>query len=242
MSELIFIFIAFLLAGLIQGLIGFGFAISTTLFLVNRIDFTTLVFLNLSMSMVTSLIAMLSGENLRSIHKSILLRLMLCAFAGLALGMLIIDWVNVPVLKTGTLTVILLASVLSLTKTEKIFAHRFFLWINGFFSGVLTPSTGINGPLVALHLNAVLEDKRRQRTTMLAYMFLIMAVGVISMSLKKDFSASTWEMMFMVLVPSVAGYGLGLLSFKMLSNKVYKNLVTIFLVCSSLVSLIYLFI
>lgn len=238
--ELIFILLIFMLAGWIQGVIGFGFAVATTLFLVNRMDFTTLVFLNLFMSVVTSLIAMLSGKNLRAIHKPTFWRLVISSFLGLALGLVMINAVNVVTLKTITLITIFIASVLSLTKTKALFAHNYMLWISGFFSGVLTPSTGINGPLVALHLNAAFENKRQTRTTMLAYLFLIMLFGAVSMSLQEVFSQGTWNMMFKVLIPSVIGYVLGMLSFRLLSNLVFKITVTGFLICSSLISLIYL--
>lgn len=238
--ELLFILLVFMLAGWIQGVIGFGFAVATTLFLVNRMDFTTLVFLNLVMSVVTSLIAMLSGKNLRAIHKPTLWRLIISSFIGLALGLIMINAVNVVTLKTITLVTIFIASVLSLTKTKALFAHNYMLWISGFFSGVLTPSTGINGPLVALHLNAAFENKRQTRTTMLAYLFLIMLFGAVSMSLQEVFSQATWNMMFKVLIPSVIGYVLGMLSFRLLSNLVFKITVTVFLICSSLISLIYL--
>ena len=64
-ENMLVIFIAFLLAGWTQGVIGFGFAVVTTLVLINGLDFTILVFLNLCMSVLTSLIAM-SGSKSRS--------------------------------------------------------------------------------------------------------------------------------------------------------------------------------
>src|SRR5690554_5054662 len=140
MTEIIFILAAFMLAGWVQGVIGFGFAVATTLLLVNRMDFTTLVFLNLFMSVVTSLMAMMSGKNLKAIRKDTLIKLIISAFAGLILGMVIINEVDVVTLKTITLFAILIASVLSLTKTKALFAHSYMLWLSGFFSGVLTPS------------------------------------------------------------------------------------------------------
>lgn len=229
-----------MLAGWVQGVIGFGFAVATTLMLVNQIDFTMLVFLNISMSVVTSLIAMLSGKNLRAIHKVTLLKLIISAFAGLVLGIVIINAVDALTLKTVTLIVILFASILSLTKNKVLFAHKYMAWVTGFFSGVLTPSTGINGPLVALHLNSSFDDKQQTRTTMLAYLFLVMVFGVISMALQEDFSPYTWNMLLKVLIPSVLGYTIGMYSFRLLSNLVFKITVTVFLIFSSLASLIYL--
>lgn len=240
MTELIFILAAFMVAGWVQGVIGFGFAVATTLMLVNQIDFTMLVFLNISMSVVTSLIAMLSGKNLRAIHKVTLLKLIISAFAGLVLGIVIINAVDALTLKTVTLIVILFASILSLTKNKVLFAHKYMAWVTGFFSGVLTPSTGINGPLVALHLNSSFDDKQQTRTTMLAYLFLVMVFGVISMALQEDFSPYTWNMLLKVLIPSVLGYTIGMYSFRLLSNLVFKITVTVFLIFSSLASLIYL--
>ncbi len=238
----IFILLAFMVAGWIQGVIGFGFAVATTLLLVNQMDFTTLVFLNLSMSVVTSLVAMLSGKNLKAIHKSTLWKLFASSFAGLALGIMIINIVDAVTLKTITLLAILMASVLSLTKLKAFFAHAYMLWVTGFFSGILTPSTGINGPLVALYLNAAFEDKRRTRVTMLAYLFLLMTFGVIFMSLQANLPPYTGSLLLKVLLPSLIGYGIGLFTFRKLSNSVFKITTTIFLIFSSVTSLLYLII
>jgi uncharacterized protein len=240
MAELLFILGAFLIAGWVQGIIGFGFAIATTLLLVNQMDFTMLVFLNLCMSLLTSLVAMFSAKNLKAIHKPTLLRLVLSAGAGLVVGILIINMVNAVVLKQVTLAVIFVASLLSLRKKIAFFSHSYMAWITGFFSGVLTPSTGINGPMVALHLNAAFHNKVQTRTTMLAYLFLIMLFGVVSMAFQKTLPKETWNMLPKVLIPSIAGYGLGMLSFRLLSDKVFKQIVILFLIGSSILSLIYL--
>ncbi|MEJ7693557.1 sulfite exporter TauE/SafE family protein [Daejeonella sp.] len=241
-SELIIIVVAFLIAGWVQGIFGFGFAIATTLLLVNTVDFTTLVFLNLCMSVVTSLIAMLSGKNLKTINKNTLLKLIISSSAGLILGMAIITYVDAAILKKITLVVILLASIASLTKSQALFAHPYMGWIGGFFSGVLTPSTGINGPLVALHLNAAFTDKQEIRNTMLAYLFFIMTFGVISMSIKANLSSETTNMLVKVILPSILGYVIGMFSFRLLSDVIFKRTVNAFLICSSFASLVYLII
>ena len=240
MTEIIILIIVFMVAGWIQGLVGFGFAVATTLMLVNRMDFTTLVFLNLAMSLFTSVIAMFSAENLRAVNKPALLKLIISASVGLVIGIILINHINALTLKKVTLAVILIASLVSLSNSKNFFAHSWMAWASGFFSGVLTPSTGINGPLVALHLNAALKDKQQIRTTMLAYLFIIMAFGVISMSLQKSFSANTWDTLLMVIAPSIIGYIAGLQTFKQLSNLVFKKTVTLFLISSSFASLIYL--
>jgi uncharacterized membrane protein YfcA len=239
-TEFIVILGAFMLAGWIQGVVGFGFAVSTTLLLVNHMNFTVLVFLNICMSVITSLIAMLSAKNLRSIHKPTLLKLMVSSSAGLILGLVIINHVDAVLLKKLTLTVILFASVFSLTRNKKVFAHRLMAWIGGFFSGVLTPTTGINGPLVALHLNATFNNKQETRTTMLSYLFLIMTFGMIFMAFQSTLSPKTWVMLPKVILPSIAGYVLGMFSFRLLPDVVFKKMVTFFLIFSSLTSLIYL--
>lgn len=239
-EDLVIILLAFLVAGLVQGVLGFGFAIATTLLLVMKMDFTLLVFLNLCMSVVTSLIAMLSAKNIRAVDRKTLMKLMISAVAGLAVGIAIVNLVDARLLKKITLCVILLASLVSLSKNKRFFAHSYMGWIGGFFSGVLTPSTGINGPLVALHLNAAFTEKQTIRTTMLAYLFLIMLFGVVSMALKTDLPQETVPMLAKVVIPSVVGYAIGLFSFRLLSDFVFRTTLTVFLICSSFLSLLYL--
>ncbi|MGV3540667.1 MAG: sulfite exporter TauE/SafE family protein [Rufibacter sp.] len=240
MEEIWWVLAAFLVAGWVQGILGFGFAIATTLLLVSVLDFTMLVFLNLAMSVLTSLFAMLSAKNLRTIHRPTLYKIIVSASAGLLVGIFILNAVNPVVLKQVTLVVIMLASLLSLRKKVQVFAYPVMAWVSGFFSGVLTPSTGINGPLVALHLNAAFQDKQQTRNTMLAYLFLIMAFGVVSMGIQQKLPDETWSMLPKVVLPSVAGYGLGMLSFRLLSDSVFKKIVTFFLIGSSFLSFIYL--
>ncbi len=240
MPEIVLFFIVFFIAGWVQGVIGFGFAVATTLLLINKIDFTTLVFLNLSMSLITAVIAMFSGKNLKMIDKGILIRLSILATIGLVIGILIIEWINPVVLKKVTLSVILIASIISLSKSKKIFGKKNMVWISGFSSGLLTPSTGINGPMIALHLNAALKDKMAKRATMLAYLCFIMGAGVFMMGLQQNFSSGTWLMLGKLVIPSVIGYAVGLWSFKKLSDQVFKLAVTIFLIISSLISLLHL--
>jgi uncharacterized membrane protein YfcA len=240
MQEIVLLCLVFFIAGVVQGVIGFGFAVATTLLLINRMDFTTLVFLNLSMSLITSIIAMLSGENLKMIDKSILIRLSLMSFIGLIIALYIMEWVNPLILKKLTLSVILFASFISLFKSMNIFAKSGMVWISGFSSGLLTPSTGINGPMVALHLNAALNNKISKRATMLAYLCFIMGAGVLLMSFQQDFTSQTWRLLGKVILPSIIGYGAGLWLFRKLSNHTFKLTITIFLIISSLISLLYL--
>ncbi|HMR19778.1 MAG TPA: sulfite exporter TauE/SafE family protein [Sphingobacterium sp.] len=240
MTEFVIILIGFAIGGWIQGLLGFGFAVATTLLLMDRMDFTMLVFLNLSMSVLTSLIAMLSGKNLKSIHKSTLSKLMISSLIGLLIGTVMLGLINAIALKKVTLLVILVASLVSLTKNKALFTHSYMAWISGFFSGVLTPSTGINGPLVVLHLNAAFTDKESTRNTMLAYLFLIMVFGMTAMGLQGGLPAETWDTLSTVILPSFLGYVLGMLSFRLLSHDVFKITITVFLIGSSLLSFIYL--
>ena len=240
MAELLFILGVFLVGGWVQGIIGFGFAIATTLLLVNHMNFTMLVFLNLCMSVLTSLFAMLSAKNLKAVHQPTLWRLIVSAGAGLIVGILIINVVNAFILKQITLGVIFVASLLSLRKKFTFFAYPFMAWVSGFLSGVLTPSTGINGPLVALHLNATFREKLQTRTTMLAYLFLIMTFGVLFMGFQQNLPEETWLMLPKVVLPSIVGYGLGMLTFRLLSDTVFNKLVIFFLIGSSILSLVYL--
>ena len=71
MPEYAFLIIAFLFAGWGRGLAGFGFAVTTTLLLVNQPDVTLLVFLHLCISVELSAVAMLSEFLLRINNKAI---------------------------------------------------------------------------------------------------------------------------------------------------------------------------
>ena len=240
MADVLVILLSFFLAGWVQGTLGFGFAVASTLLLLGGMNFTMLVFLNLCMSFLSCVLAMLSAGNLRSIHKPILFRVVLSALIGLVIGSAVIKYVDSVFLKQVTLVVILVASLLSLGKYRRFFAQKYLSVAGGFLSGILTPSTGINGPLVMLHLNAAMKDKRQIRSTMLSYLLVIMAFGILSMTFQVGLPRGTWETLAKIVLPSVAGYALGVLTFRQLSDSLYNKLVTFFLIASSLLSLIYL--
>lgn len=239
--ELLWLLAAFFLAGLVQGLLGFGFVIASTLVLVARMDMATLVFINLTMSILTSLVAMLSVKNLKSMPPKLLAKLTISSIAGIVLGIWLMDYVNEMLLKQITLLMILLAALLSLRQSKSFFAHPWTGWAGGFLSGVLTPSTGINGPPVVLHLNALLQSKAQIRATMLAYLLLVMAFGLISLVLKPGFTKPDLQMLAIASVPTFVGYGAGVLIFKNLNNNVFQRLVTIFLIVTSIAALYNLF-
>ena len=60
---------------------------------------------------------------------------MISSVIGLLIGTLMLDLIDALILKKITLLVILLASLVSLTKNKKFFAHQYLVWVGGFFSG-----------------------------------------------------------------------------------------------------------
>lgn len=237
----VFLLLSFTAAGSVQGTLGFGFAVASTLLLVNNTDFTTLVFLNLCMTLLTCFISMLSLQNLRSIQKLVLIKLVVSALTGLGVGIVLVNYLNAFILKQCTLLIILLASVLSLGNNKSFFSHKYMSLAGGFLSGVLTPSTAINGPLVMLHLNAALKNKQEIRTTMLSYLMIIMAFGIVSMDFKLELPSGIWRTVVQIILPTLAGYTLGVITFRLLPDNVYKRIVLLFLIASSFLSLLYLF-
>ncbi len=242
MPDLWWILLAFMIAGWVQGTLGFGLAVTSTLILVNKMDFVTLVFLNLCISFLTCLIAMFSAKNIKSILKPVLLKLVISALLGLVLGLVLIHAVDSIILKKVTLVVILITSLMSLSKLKLLFSHSYLTWLTGFLSGALTPSTGINGPLVVLHLNAIGKNKQQIRNTMLSYLLVVMALGILLMSFQSELNIGVLHLLPKVVVPAIMGYILGTLSFRLFSNFVFSRTVILFLICSSLLSLIYLII
>lgn len=242
MADLLWVFAAFMIAGLVQGMLGFGLAVTSTLLLANRMDFTMLVFLNLCLSFLTCLIAMFYSKNVKAVMKPVLIRLLISALCGLAVGMMMIGYMDSGILKEITLAVILIASVISLGKAKRFFSHPVMTWLTGFLSGVLTPSTGINGPFVVLHLNAVSKHKGQTRNTMLSYLLIIMALGILLMSFHSGLGGEAWNLLPKVVLPAVLGYAIGVLLFRLLSDVVFSRIVIFFLLSSSVLSLIYLII
>ena len=75
---------------------------------------------------------------------------------------------------------------------------------------------------------------------MLSYLFLIMSFAVVFLTFEKAVTPEAWAMLPKVLLPAVSGYVLGMLSFRLLSDGVFRTTVTLFLIFSSFTSLLYL--
>ena len=203
--ELFFFILIVSLAGFVQGITGFGFALIASPI--------ALTFLDKSL-VVPSLILISSFLNLfivrkipNSVNKKIFLPLIIASLIGMPFGVLILKIIPLHLLQilVGSLSVLFtIAIYFSTFKLQNI---KFLTPLSGFLSGVLQTSTAMSGPPVVLLLTSSNITKDEFRKTLLIY---FLSINIISLILFTGVGIFTLDKIFFALqtIPFVllAGY------------------------------------
>jgi len=175
---LLIIIIAFL-ATLFRSTFGFGEALIAVPLLSLFLPIGTAVSLAVMMSILVALIVVIHDHSKIYLHS--VKWLILYAFLGIPLGLFILSYGNEAIVKVILGFIIILYAVYSLIgknafKLEK--DNKFWLFVCGFFSGVLGGAYGVNGPPLVIYGNLRQWDAQHFRATLQAY---FLPAGLLSM-------------------------------------------------------------
>ena len=117
-------------------------------------------------------------------------------------------------------------------------ALRLNALVAGFFSGVLTTSISVNGPPLALWLEAERVPPRRFRAT-LAAAFLALDVAGVALILARE-GADTVELGSLgpLLACVLGGYAIGAVGFRRLEAESFSMVVLIVVICTGVASIV----
>jgi uncharacterized membrane protein YfcA len=163
-----------------------------------------------------------------------LVRLLVPAVPGLAVGVLVLAALSKDALQVGVGLVVIAAVVWQRRWTPV----RIPAAVAGFLSGVLTTSISVNGPPLALWLESERVPPASFRAT-LAAAFLLLDVAGVGLILATE-GADTVDLgrLGPLLACVLAGYALGAVGFRRLDAERFSTVVLLIVVCTGVASVV----
>jgi uncharacterized membrane protein YfcA len=164
-----------------------------------------------------------------------LVRLLVPAVPGLAAGVLLLAALSKESLQVGVGVAVIAAAAWQLRHRAAV---RIPAAAAGFLSGVLTTSISVNGPPLALWLEAERVPPASFRAT-LAAAFLLLDVAGVGLILARE-GADTVDpgRLGPLLACVLAGYALGAVGFRRLNAERFSAVVLVVVICAGLASVV----
>lgn len=220
---------------LIQSLTGFGLSIVSTPLFLMVYDPKQVVLILQVICVVINIFFAVSIR--RSIDFKFLGILFIGSVIGQPLGLLIFQFVPGNTLKIIVSLTILIFLIVMQFYRRKIIETRLKTGTVGFLSGILTTATSMGGPPLILYLANAEKDKYVMRATCIAY-FALTNISAIAIYLagSTDFSFALEQGLYLLPFCFV-GLWAGNRLFPYLSQKMFRRLIFIMLLFSSLYTL-----
>jgi len=175
--ELYYFLGVIVIASLLQGITGFGSALVAAPLLLLLIDKTTSVVSLTFVSIAMNLFLFLKIKY--PLEKESFYRLLWPSLLGLPIGILILQNLEVGVLRiiAGTLSVVF--AFFLFAKNAEVRNSKRLTVLSGWLSGVLHTSVGIGGPPIVLLLASQNTEKDEMRKTLALLFFVMSIVSII---------------------------------------------------------------
>jgi uncharacterized membrane protein YfcA len=215
-----------LVAGLIQGCTGFGFALVSVPILVLFLPYNQVPPMVVILSMASNITVLI--DSWRSVRLRVVLPLLIGALLGLPVGGYILLHINHEMFKilVGAI-VLILALVLLAGWKRKVRNETIGMLPVGFISGVLSNSTAMGGPPLVLYFSNQDVEKRHFRANIVAY-FMLVNLGAIFvfyiMGLMKHTVLVNAGIYF---IPAVIGSVTGVRLAKYINENFFKKVVLV---------------
>ncbi|MEX1217065.1 MAG: sulfite exporter TauE/SafE family protein [Acidimicrobiales bacterium] len=235
-AEFIVVGIAVFFSSLVQTVTGFGFSLLAVPIMAMALPIDLAVVISATLSTFTS-----GGQAISERHhgdRPTIKRLVIAAFVGAPLGLLILDFATSQQLKIGLAIVIVLFLIVNLRGFRLEKPSTPVDLAAGFVAGVLSTSLSTNGPPLVMALHARHFAPQVFRGTIAA---VFVSVGALSLGLFAATGHFTTDVAWSLLVagPSLAaGYFLGFQIRGHVNPRRFRGLVTILLAATAVVTVI----
>ena len=211
-------------AGVVNGLTGFGFALVSVPLLLLVLDPPSVVAIALLLGTVNSAINALTSR--RHIDRPLLWDLLLPAFVGMPVGALLLRVVDGGFLKlAAALLAVGFAVALGSRPPSATAPARPARAVAGLMSGMLATSVGLSGPPVVLTVAATRDDRHGSRATLAAYFALASPVGLTLLALAHAVPPQGWTLALLLLPGALAGRLLGAQILRRTPNRAFRVIV-----------------
>ncbi len=217
---------------------GFGFNLVSVPLLTLAYPPRFVVVLTLLLGICASVLLLLRREIRREVEWRVVRPLFLSSLAGMPLGVALLMWGPARLLKAVIAAVTAAFAIVMLTRFRPRLSGGMLDTIAvGFLSGILSTSTSLNGPPVALYLMARGLAKNRFRGNMVVYVFLATVTSVVLLAAGGSITAQTLLLAAKVTPVLIVGFVAGVAAVHGLSERHFEVTVLGFLVVVGLLGI-----
>lgn len=217
---------------------GFGFNLVSAPLLTLLYPPRFVVVLTLLLGICASGLLVLRREIRRTVEWRVVRPLYLSSLAGMPFGVALLMWGPARLLKAVIAAVTAAFAIVMLTRFRpRLTGSALDTVAVGFLSGVLSTSTSLNGPPVALYLMARGYAKDRFRGNMVIYVFLATVTSVVLLALGGGITSQTLALAAKLAPVLIAGFFAGVAAVHGLSDRHFEVTVLGFLVLVGLLGL-----
>lgn len=210
---------------------GFGFNLVSAPLLTLIYPPRFVVVLTLLLGICASGLLVLRPEIRRDVEWGVVRPLFLSSLAGMPAGVALLIWGPARALKAAIAAVTAGFAILMLTRFRpRLGGGMLDTVVVGFLSGVLSTSTSLNGPPVALYLMARGFAKDRFRGNMVVYVFLATVTSVVLLVAGGTVTAETLSLAVKTAPVLIVGFAAGVALVHRLSDRHFEVMVLAFLV------------
>jgi uncharacterized membrane protein YfcA len=226
MDTFILLFIIILVSAALQSSTGFGFSILTVPLLLLIYDVHDAVKINNILSILLSAIMIYSIR--KEIDRGLLKRLLLGSVLCMPVGLLVFLYMPIEKLKMATGIFILLFTCLLLFQF-RLTASNLKDRVVGGLSGFLSTAIGIPGPPLLAYSSAISMDKKKLRSTTLAFYIVIYSVSFILQLIFNQTSEQVWISGGMSVPFVIIGIVIGQWLFKHINQMIFRRICLVIL-------------
>lgn len=177
---------AVLVGAALQSATGFGFALVTAPVLFVVLDPAVALTTMIVLTTLLSLLVLVTERRDLVMHTGVVVRLAAAAVPGLVVGVLLLDVLGKPPLQVGVGVVVVAAALVEVrafatARAGGAVATPWPLLPVGFATGVLTTTTGVNGPPLLIYFQRLGSDPHEMRDSLAACFLLYGPLGALAL-------------------------------------------------------------
>lgn len=233
-TQLMFLFVITLAAGIVQSATGFGFAVIAVPLFLLTLDSTTVIQINIVLNLVNALL--IAPRIWRLAPTGLLRDLCVGALIGLPIGIVVFNMANVDHLKVAVAVLIIGFCVhLMMSSTRRATSRvpgKTGSITTGGFSGALTSALAMPGPPVLIYLAHFDVDKDAFRATNLSLYVVAYGCALLLQATLGDMSLETWTISAILVPVVILGAATGHALAPWLSERVFRASVLVTLLAT----------
>lgn len=225
------------LASIVQGSVGFGFALIAVPLLTFILPMKVIVPMVVVYSLITNIMVMITAR--RHIRLSQIWIMIFCGIAGIPMGILGLKHLSPEGLKV-MLGLLICITAISMAKGYRVKFKRMKMayGVTGFISGVLNGGLSMSGPPIVLFLSNEGYDKHAFRANLTAYATITNSITIVMFIWHGFLTVDMVSMMGSNIVALLAGSVVGIIVARKMEEKYFRKIVLMLLIALGAITII----